>query len=198
MSTSHRRAPDLASQAETWAWPSMANTLPSAITGGAVTKWARLRPATPSPRRQAICRFGAAATCSTDCSGVPPGNGHSAMGAGGGREKSWPFSAADGATTSCGGRTGIRSPWVATDLLVDLSKMLAFSMSAQPDSPTDRVAAMVRARYAAPVLAKALNDVIERVPVGLGPRHRAPAGRPPGAPASIGSGPRSWLFRPGP
>ncbi len=62
----------------------MVNTLPAAATGGALTCSPPLEP-WPTPRRQAIERFGAASTFSTDCSAVPPGSGHSAITAGLGR-----------------------------------------------------------------------------------------------------------------
>ena len=78
------------------------------------------------------------------------------MRTGAGMEKSCPFSAAEGVSTSSAGSTGMRSPWLATDLLVVLSKTLAAWRIEHPESPTDRAAAMVRARTAAPELAKAL------------------------------------------
>ena len=68
----------------TLAAPSMTKMRPPAATGGAVMWVARAEPA-PYRARQATVKFWPAAAFSTDCSGVPPGSGQSAIGAGSGR-----------------------------------------------------------------------------------------------------------------
>jgi hypothetical protein len=67
----------------------------------------------PKPLRQAMSKLAAAATCSTDCSALPPGSGQSAWTVGSGRKKSAPFSASACSTFWSKAMTEIRWPWVA-------------------------------------------------------------------------------------
>ena len=69
----------------------------------------------PKVRRQAIWKFGAASTFSTDCSRLPPASGQSACGAGAGRKKSWPFSASETLSWSLSSSSEMRSPLAAFD-----------------------------------------------------------------------------------
>ena len=64
--------------------PSITKMRPPAATGGAVT-WVDRAEGAPYLARQATVKLAPAAAFSTDCSGVPPGSGQSAMGAGSGR-----------------------------------------------------------------------------------------------------------------
>src|SRR5262249_1104812 len=103
------------------------------------------------------------------------------------------LSAAAGVMLSSDGSTGIRSPEAATDLLGDLSRMLAAWISWQPDRPAARAAARVSARTAAPDLARALYGIIERLPVGPGRGGRAAIA---GLGWAAGWARRSWPRRP--
>jgi hypothetical protein len=80
-----------------------------------------------------MSKLAAAATCSTDCSALPPGSGQSAWTVGSGRKKSAPFSASACSTFWSKAMTEIRCPWVARVLLASfLSKGLSLEIVEQP------------------------------------------------------------------
>ena len=98
-----------AETAETVDSPSSTKILPSAATIGAMTlpTWADPE---PTPRFQAIWKFGAAMTCSTRFSDVPPGCVQAVTACGPGRKKSRPDRAADGDRLCSNSSTEMRWP----------------------------------------------------------------------------------------
>ena len=107
MSVRHRMSPLSADTAATVESPSSVNSLPSEATTGAITVPGTCDPS-PMLRRQATWKFGAAMTCSTRFSGVPPGWVQAVAACGPGRKKSRPDRAADGARCCSNSSTEMR------------------------------------------------------------------------------------------